>query len=151
MRLVRMRGVFVRLARGFGGTAGSLALGLFRLAPLGLGLLALGALRLLGFALLRVELLLLGARLTFEHIALDVGALAPHFDVDGAGASLIAGQLQLALGLALESDAARGRALTTVSVAAAQMRQQLELGLFADHVLGARYADASLVELCDQT
>src|ERR1700691_1428201 len=150
MRLVRMRRVCMRLARGLGGAASALALGLFRrallgqaprvflrplarlflfdtapilrleplaLAPVGLGLLALGALRLFGFALLRVELLLLGALVTFEHIALDVGALAPHFDVDGAGASLIAGQLQLALGLALESDAARGRALTTLSLA----------------------------------
>ena len=52
--------------------------------------LAQRALRLLGFALLRVELFLLRTRLALEHIALDVGALLTHLDVDGARAALVA-------------------------------------------------------------
>src|SRR5271155_1225515 len=40
----------------------------FALAPLGLGALTLSALRLFGFALLRIELFLLRARLTLEHV-----------------------------------------------------------------------------------
>jgi hypothetical protein len=53
-----------------------LGLDALALAPLGLGLLAQRALRLLGLALLRIELLLLRPRLALEHIALDIGALA---------------------------------------------------------------------------
>ena len=107
---------------------------------------------LLGLALLRVELLLLCARLLLEHVALDVGALAAHLDVDGARAALVAGELQLALRLALERDLARRahRRRVVAAVAAAQVRQQLELRFLADHVLGLDDLDAGLIELREQ-
>jgi hypothetical protein len=110
----------------------------FALAPLGLGLLARSPLRLLGFAPLRIDLFLLRARLFLEHIALDVGALDAHLDVDGARPALGAGQLQFALRLALERDARRRRAFSgrTAAVAAAQVRQQLELRVLADQAVG---------------
>src|SRR6185437_60074 len=119
------------------------------LAPLGFGLLGLGALGLLGLAPLYIDLFLLRARLAFEHVALDIGALAAHFHVDGAGAALIAGELELLLGLALERDAARSGA-RLMAMAAAQVRQQLELGLLADAILRPGDTDARLVELGDQ-
>ena len=127
-----------------------LGLDAFALAPLGLGLLAQRPLRLLGFAPLRIELLLLGPRLALEHITLYIGALAPDFDIDRARPALVAGELELALGLALERNAAGRRPLAAMTVAAAQMRQQLELGFLADHVFRAGHGDAGLIELRDQ-
>ena len=111
-----------------------------RRSALGLGRARL--LRGLGFATLRVDLLLRGAVLLLEHVALDVGALDAHFDADGARAALRAGQLQFALRLALERDARRRRAGRgrAAAVAAAQVRQQLELGVLADQVIGAGHA-----------
>src|SRR5690606_20396905 len=70
------------------------------LAPLGLEALLL-------LASLAVELGLLFLRLLLEHVALDVGALAAHFHVDGARAPLCAGQPELRLRLAFQRDAAR--------------------------------------------
>ena len=106
---------------------------------------------LLGFAQL-VDLFLLMARLILEHLALDVGALAAHLDVDGARAALRARELQFGLGLAPQRDLARGRIglQVIVAVAAAQMRQQLVLRVLADHVLGAVDLDAGLIELLQQ-
>ena len=60
------------------------------------------------------------------------------------------GELQLALRLALERDAAGRRAFAAAAVAATQVRQQLELGVLADHVLRTGDGDAGLIELCDQ-
>ena len=104
--------VFLRLLAGLLLLDAAAVLGLdaLGLAPLGFRLLALCALGLLGFAPLCIELLLLRPRLPLEHVALDVGALAAHLDVDGARAALIAGELELALRLALERDAVRRRA-----------------------------------------
>ncbi len=61
---------------------------------------------LLGLAL-PVDLFLLVARLILEHLALDVGALAAHFDIHGARAALGARELQLRLRLAAQRDFAR--------------------------------------------
>src|SRR5207253_6852909 len=118
--------------------AAVLSLESLALAPLGLGALALRARGLLGLASAVIDLVLLRARPLFQHVALDVGTLAAHLDVDGAGAPLGARQLQLALGLALERDAARRAvAVRLAPVAAAQVRQQLELGVVADARIGA--------------
>src|SRR5207248_589360 len=93
------------------------------LAPLGLGALALRARGLLGLVSPVIDLVLLRARLFFQHVALDVGTFAAHFHVHGAGAALGARQLQLALGLAFERDAARRAvAVRLAPVAAAQVR-----------------------------
>ena len=74
--------------------------------PLALGRLALlalflhgaldGGARFLFSAARGVELFLLLARLLFEHVALDVGALLAHLDVDRARAALAARELELA-------------------------------------------------------
>ena len=91
-------------------------------------------------------------RLILEHFALDVGALAAHLDIHRARAALGARELQLGLRFAAQRDfARRGVALGFVmTVAAAQMRQQLVLGIFADHVFGAVDFDAGLIELLQQ-
>src|ERR1700733_2474025 len=127
-----------------------LGLEAFALAPLGLGLLAQRPLRLLGLAPLGIELLLLGPRLALEHVAFYIGALAPDLDVHRARTALVAREFELALGLALERDAARRRALAAMTVAATQVRQQLELGFLADHVLRTGHGDSGLIELRDQ-
>ena len=124
----------------------------FALAPLHL---RLGGARFLGrFHLtpLSVDLFLGRAVLLLEHVSLDVGALDAHFHTHRAGASLSAGQFQLTLGLALERDAGRRRAAAgrTAPVAAAQMRQQLELGVLADQVVGSGDADTGLIKLRQQ-
>ncbi len=144
--------LFLRLLAGllFLDATAVLGLDAFALATLCLGLLAQRPLCLLGLAPLRIELFLLRPRLPLEHIALDIGALAPHLDIDGTRAALVAGELELALGLALERDAARRRAFAAMTVAAAQVRQQFELGFLADHVLRTGHGDAGLVELRDQ-
>jgi len=68
----------------------------------------LRALGFLGLALLRIELFLLRPAPGFEHIALDVGALAPHLDIDGTGGGPDCRPVfNFALVLPLESDAAR--------------------------------------------
>ena len=128
-----------------------LAIEALLLEPLVLGALERGLGLLLALAL-TVDLLLLMARLILEHLALDVGALAAHFDVDGARAALRARELQLRLRLAPQGDLARrGVGLRVVAaVAAAQMRQQLVLRILADHVLGAVDLDPGLVELLQQ-
>ena len=92
------------------------------------------------------------ARLVLEHLALHVGALAAHLDVDGARAALRARELQLRLRLAPQRDLARRRIglRVVVTMAAAQMRQQLVLRVLADHVLGAVDLDPGLIELLQQ-
>jgi hypothetical protein len=124
--------------------------------PLLLRALALGPLErdlrlLLGFAL-PINLLLLMPRLVLEHLALDVGALAAHFDVHGTRTSLRACELELRLRLAPQRDLARRRIGLCVlaAVAAAQVRQQLMLRILADHVLRAVDLDAGLIELLQQ-
>ncbi len=132
------------------------AAAVFGLEPLAFAALRLDALGLplhglFGLAALLVDLVLLLARLLLEHVALDVGAFAADLHIDGPGAALDARQLQLALGLALESDlAGRGIAVVLAPVAAPQMRQQLELRIVADAVVGTRHLDACLVELHEQ-
>jgi hypothetical protein len=123
----------------------------FALAPLGLQLLMLEAHGLLGLVAPVIELVLLGARLLLEHVALDVVAGAANLDTHGAGAPLGAGELELALRLALEGDLARRAvALGLAAVAAAQVRQELQLGIVADAILGPFDLDAGLIELHQQ-
>ena len=115
------------LFRGFVGGGRAALLVLEPLALLGLALLGREPLALGRFALLLlladgaldggagvlfgaargVELFLLLARLLLEHVALDVGALLAHLDVDRAGAALAARELELALRFAVQRDAAR--------------------------------------------
>ena len=120
-------------------------------SALAFGALERGLRLLLGLAL-AVDLFLLVPRLILEHLALDVGALAAHLDVDRAGAALRARELQLRLRLAPQGDlAGRGIGLRVVAaVAAAQMREQLVLRILADHVLGAVDLDPGLIELLQQ-
>src|SRR6185312_14839102 len=123
----------------------------FALATLGLYALGLLPGNFLGFAALLVELILLLARLLLEHVALDVGALLADLHTDGTRAALDARELQLALRLAPQRDAAGCRiALALGPVAAAQMSQQLELRIVADVIIGAFDLDAGLVELHEQ-
>ena len=86
--------------------------------------------------------------LLFEHITLDVGLLLANFDVHRTSTTLHAGQLELALRLALERDFA-GRSITVVptSVGATQMSQQFELRIIADAIVGSVHFDTCLVEL----
>ena len=102
----------------------------------------------LGLAL-AVDLLLLQAHLVLEGLALDVGALGAHLDVDRAGPALGAGELQLGLRLALQRDLVEAgvEALLVIRMTAAQVGQQLMLRLLADHVLGTFNADSRLVQL----
>ncbi len=140
-------GLAARLLLALGGLA---ALALETLRLLALLALFLGP-RLLDLATLGVELLLLLACLLLEHVALDVRALLPDLDVDGARAPLAAREPELALRLAAQRDA-RGRGVVGVlaPVRTAQVRQQLELGVLADDVVGAGDLDAGLVELVDE-
>ena len=124
------------LARGFL----ALALGGF-LRFLFLALLVGGALRLLV--------------LLFENVALDVGFLVANFDVHRARATLRARLLELALRLARQRDLARrggagGLAGLGGAMRAAQVREQLELGLVADQRLGACDLDSRGLELHEQ-
>ncbi len=123
----------------------------FLLEPLMLRAFDRGLGLLLGFTQL-VDLLLLMPRLVLEHFALDVGALAAHFDVDGARTPLRARQLQLRLRFAAQGDLARRRIhlRVVVTVAAPQMRQQLVLRILADHILCAVDLDPGLIELLQQ-
>jgi hypothetical protein len=118
--------------------------------------LALGALQgclglFLGLAQL-VDLFLLMTRLILEHFALHVGAFAAHLDIDRTRAPLRTGELELRLRFAPQGDLARSRiALRFImTVAAAQMRQELVLGILADHVFRAVDFDAGLIELLQQ-
>ena len=118
--------------------------------------LALGALErglglLLRLALL-VELFLLQARLILEDLALDVGALAAHLDIHRSCAALRARELEFRLRLAAQRDLARRRVRLGViaPVAAAQVREQLVLGILADHVIRTADPDAGLIELLKQ-
>src|SRR5256885_5637986 len=121
------------------------------LAALGFGALILRAHRRFGLLATVIDLVLLGARLLLEHVALDVGAFAAHLDIDGARAPLRAGELQLALGLAPQGDLARRAvAIGVAPVAAAQVREQLEFGVVADARVRTRHLDARLVELRQQ-
>src|SRR5690606_21027609 len=123
---------------------------LLGLAALPLGTLLGGASLFLGPAL-RLERFLLLARLLLEHIALHIGALTTHLHADRARASLAAGKLQLTLRLALQGDARRGRRRRVLApMRSAQVRQQLELRILADLVLGALDLDSRLVELHEQ-
>src|SRR6185437_11422798 len=63
------------------------------LAALSLDTLRLALHGLFGLATLLIDLVLLLASLLLEHVALDVGAFAAHFHVDGAGPALGAGEL----------------------------------------------------------
>jgi len=73
---------------------------------------------------LGINLILLMSSLLFQHITLDVGLLLANFDVHRTSTSLRAGQLELALRLALERDfAGRSIAVLATSVGATQMRQ----------------------------
>ena len=145
----------------FGGLLADLLVGAppaFLLEPLAvqallLQALALGALDrglglLLRFAQL-VQLFLLQARLILEDLALDVGALAAHLDIHRSGAALRARELEFGLRLAAQRDLARRRVgLGVVApVAAAQVREQLVLGILADHVIRAADPDPGLIEL----
>jgi hypothetical protein len=121
------------------------------LAALILEPLAFESRSLFGFAALGVDLILLMARLLFEYIAFDVGALPPHLDIDGAGAALCARQLELLLGLALQRDLPRGGiAVVAAAVSAPQVRQQFELRIVADARVRSFHFDARLVELNEQ-
>src|SRR5580698_10538474 len=113
--------------------------------------LELGLCLLLGLAL-AIELLLLMARLILEHLALYVGALAAHFDIDGARPPLGTCELQLRLRLALQGDfARRGIGVpVTAAVTAPQMGEQLVLRILRDHVLGAHDLDPRLIELLQE-
>src|SRR6185437_12741313 len=133
------------------GTAAVLALEALALAALVFDTLALAPRRLLGLAALLVDLVLLLARLFLEDIPLDIGTLTAHLDVDGACTSLCAGQLELALRLAAQCDLARrGITAVTASVAAPQVREQLQLGIVADARIRPVDLDSGLIELHQQ-
>ena len=133
---------------------GRAALGFLALPALLVALLHLAACQLLdgrflgvlGFALL-VQHFLRDPRLLLEHVALDVGALAAHFDVDRARLAHRGGDLDLALRLAPERDLARRTAVLGLAVGFAQVRQELVLGILADAVLGTERPDAGLLKL----
>src|SRR5688572_30298783 len=105
--------------------------------------------RVLRLALL-VERLLRCARLLLEHVALDVGALPPHFDAHGARLAKRRRDLDLALRLAAQRDLARRAAILGLAVRLTQVRQQLVLGVLADAVLRAERGNAGLLELREQ-
>jgi len=96
--------------------------------PLALAALVLNPLRLatydfFGLAALGVDLVLLLTGLLFENVALDVGPLSTHFDIDCASAALRARKLEFLLRLALESDLARRRiSVVATAMAAPQVR-----------------------------
>jgi hypothetical protein len=129
----------------------------FSLDPLALATLGLDAigLALNGFfslATLRVYLILMLASSLFQDIALDVSGLTPHLNVDGASATLRAGELQLALRLSPERDLARRciTAVVTTTVSPAKMGEQFELRVITDASVGAGDLDACLIELHEQ-
>ncbi len=97
-----------------------------------------------------VQFFLLLARLLLEHVALDVGALLAHLDVDRARPPLAGALTQLALRLALERDLARRGAFTLAAVTTAQEGQQLDLGIVADPVVRTAHGNARLFELRQQ-
>jgi hypothetical protein len=94
--------------------------------------------------------------LLLEDVALDVGLLVAHFDVDRAGAALRARLLELALGLARQRDLAGRRDTSALAgglagaMRAAQVREQLELGLVADQRLWTGDLDARGLQLYEQ-
>src|SRR6186713_2577573 len=117
--------------------------------------LALGGFRRFLFLALFVDCTLRLLVLLFENVALDIGFLVANFDVHRACAPLRARLLELALRFACERDLARrggtgGLAGLGGAVRAAQMREQLELGLVADQRLGAGDLDSRRLELHEQ-
>ena len=135
----------------FFSTTKVLGLNTLALAALVLDTLRLAAHGLFGLATLGVDLVLLLTSLLFEHIALDVGLLLANFDVHRTSTTLRAGQLELALRLALERDlAGRSIAVVATAVAATQMSQQFELRIIADAIVGSVHFDACLIELHEQ-
>jgi len=99
-----------------------------------------------------IDLVLLGARLFLEHVALDVVARAAHLDAHGTGAPLVARELQLALGLALERDLA-WRAIAAgilAAMRATQVREEFQLRIVGNARVGSGHLDARLVELRQQ-
>ena len=100
---------------------------------------------------LGVDLILMVTGLFFQNITLDVRFLLANFDVHRTSATLHAGQLELALRLALERDfARRSIAVVTTSVSTTQMSQQFEFRIIADASVGSVHFDACLVELHEQ-
>jgi hypothetical protein len=101
---------------------------------------------------LRVDLVLMLASSLFQYIALDVGGLTPHLNVDGTGTTLRAGELQLALRFSPERDLARRRitAVVTAPVSPPKVREQLELRIIADAIVWAGDLDACLIQLHEQ-
>src|SRR5450631_2373417 len=121
------------------------------LESLGLRALDSGLGLLLGLAKL-VDLFLLMARLILKDFALHVGALAAHLDIHRSRTALRACEFQLRLRFAAQRNLAR-RCIAlglVVTVTAAQVRQQLMLGVFADHVFSAVDFDAGLIQLLQQ-
>ncbi len=104
----------------------------------------------LGFAVVTA----LSLDLLLEYVALHVGTLHAHLDVDGTRTTGTAGELNFALLLALQRDLARrchgAGFLAGLPVTTAQMTQQLELGLVADLVGRSCHLDAGLIELHEQ-
>jgi hypothetical protein len=127
--------------------------GLDPLALLALGFetVLLALLRLFGLASLLIDLVLLQARLLLEDITIDIGPLRTDLDIHGARTALAAGEPDFLLGFAIERNpAGRGIAALTAAVAAAQMSEELQLGVIADAIVRAGYFDACLVELHEQ-
>jgi hypothetical protein len=90
------------------------------------------------------------ASLLFEHATVEVGLLAANLDVDHACTALRRGDFDFALGLALQRDfAGRSRALLA-AVRTAQERQELHLGVVADHVIRAGDPNPGFIELRQQ-
>ncbi len=127
----------------------TLGLDAFALATLGLDAVGLALNDFFSLAALRVDLVLMLASSLFQYIALDVSGLTSHLNVDGAGATLCAGELQLALRLSPERDLARRciTAVVTTTVSPAKMGEQLELRVITDAIVGAGDLDACLIEL----
>jgi len=102
---------------------------ILRLESLALAALVFNTLQLqtryfFSLATLGVDFVLVLPSLLLENISLDVCALTAYFDVHGTSTTLCAGELQLALRLALECDLPRcSIAVITTSVAAPQMRE----------------------------
>jgi len=111
----------------------------------------LALLRLFGVASLLIDLVLLLARLLLEDVTIDVSPLRTDFDVHCARTALPAGEPDFLLGFAIERNpAGRGIAPLTAAVAAAQMSEELQLGIIADAIVRAGYFDARLIELHEQ-
>ncbi len=139
-----LRGLFFNAAAGVGFDA-------LALDALGFDTVVLALYGLFGLTTLGVYLVLLLTSLFLQHIAFDVRALGTHLDINCAGTTLSAGELDLLLRLAAESDlAGRGIAALTTTVATAQVREELEFSIIADAIVRAGHFDARLIELHEQ-